>query len=58
MFAPLSVDSCGLCGPRLGALLRVVFKAWLPLILKVHHSEIFLLGTFDVLSSEGARNLA
>lgn len=40
-----------------GALLWVVFKAWLPLVLKIHLSKIFL-ATFDVLNLQGARNSA
>lgn len=41
LFTSLSGDNCGLCGLSLGALVRVVFKAWLSIVLKIHLSKIF-----------------
>lgn len=41
MFILLSVEDYGLCWLRLGALLRVMFKVWSPLVLKIYLSKIF-----------------
>ena len=41
LFTSLSEDNCGLFGLSLGALVRVVVKAWLSIVLKIHLSKIF-----------------